>query len=62
MSDKSSRFPLSLSSVVDKKKTSGGGRDAAGRPQATTQTAAKNAAQSSQRAALKPVQQGLAQA
>ncbi|MFX5611517.1 hypothetical protein ABTD85_24080, partial [Acinetobacter baumannii] len=27
-----------------------------------TQTAAKNAAQSSQRAALKPVQQGLAQA
>jgi len=64
MSDKSSRFPLSLSSVVDKKKTSGGGRDrdVAGRPQATTQTAAKNAAQSSQRAALKPVQQGLAQA
>jgi protein-L-isoaspartate(D-aspartate) O-methyltransferase len=62
MSDKPSRFPLSLSSVVDKKKTANAGRDAAGRPQATTQTAAKNAAQSSQRAALKPVQQGLAQA
>ncbi|WP_075258822.1 protein-L-isoaspartate(D-aspartate) O-methyltransferase [Herbaspirillum camelliae] len=62
MSDKTSRFPLSLSSVVDKKKAAGVGRDAAGRPQATTQTAAKNAAQSSQRAALKPVQQGLAQA
>ena len=44
MSDKPSRFPLSLSSVVDKKKTANAGRDAAGRPQATTQTAAKNAA------------------
>lgn len=63
MSDKPSRFPLSLSSVVEKSKRADSGRDAAGRPQATTQTAAKNAAQSSsQRAALKPVQQGLAQA
>ncbi|MBV8622270.1 MAG: protein-L-isoaspartate(D-aspartate) O-methyltransferase [Herbaspirillum sp.] len=62
MSDKPSRFPLSLSSVVDKNKRNDAGRDAAGRPQATTQTAAKNAAQSSRQAALKPVQQGLAQA
>jgi protein-L-isoaspartate(D-aspartate) O-methyltransferase len=64
MSDKGSRFPLSLSSVVDKKsKGAASAKGAAGgRQQATTQTAAKNAAQSSQRAALKPVQQGLSQA
>jgi protein-L-isoaspartate(D-aspartate) O-methyltransferase len=64
MSDKQSRFPLTLSSVVDKKKTGSAGN---GRAQATTQTAAKNAAQSSQRAAeqrnaLTPLQQGLSQA
>lgn len=60
MSDKESRFPLSLSSVVDKKAKRS--EPAGARPQATTQTAAKNAAQSSQRGPLKPVQQGLSQA
>jgi protein-L-isoaspartate(D-aspartate) O-methyltransferase len=60
MSDKPSRFPLSLSSVVDKKGKSAA--PAGARAQATTQTAAKNAAQSLQRTALKPVQQGLSQA
>ncbi|KAF1044593.1 MAG: Protein-L-isoaspartate O-methyltransferase [Herbaspirillum frisingense] len=65
MSEKpTSRFPLSLASVVDKKKNgAAAGSASGGRAQATTQTAAKNAAQSSQRAAaLKPVQQGLSQA
>ncbi|WP_343587043.1 protein-L-isoaspartate(D-aspartate) O-methyltransferase [Herbaspirillum sp.] len=71
MSEKPSRFPLSLSSVVDKKKNGvASAKTAAGgvRPQATTQTAAKNAALSSQRTErsvpkpLNPVQQGLSQA
>ncbi|WP_050467903.1 protein-L-isoaspartate(D-aspartate) O-methyltransferase [Herbaspirillum chlorophenolicum] len=71
MSDKQSRFPLSLSSVVDKKKNGAASAKTAAngaRAQATTQTAAKNAALSSQRAErsapkpLNPVQQGLSQA
>lgn len=71
MSDKTSRFPLTLSSVVDKKKSTSGQAKAGvvvgGRSPATTQTAAKNAALSSaqrvaERTPLKPVQQGMSQA